>query len=90
MRSTDDPKTNCTINYVNTHTHTHPNTDKVGDPDVFDYKVLRTFRKCLEREVSKGIALTFSKADIIMNQKSEHHQPAVHRTLMTRELKDGY
>ena len=64
-------------------------TDKVGDPDVFDYKVLGTFRKCLEREVSEGIALTFSKADIIMNQKSEHHQPAVHRTLMTRELKHG-
>ena len=57
--------------------------DKVGD--VFDYKILGTFRKCVEREVSEGIALTFSKADIIMNQKSEHHQPAVHRSLMTRE-----
>ena len=65
----------------------HP--DRVGDPDVFDYKVLQTFKKCLEREVSEGVALTFSKADIIMNQKSEHHQPAVHRAVMTRELQHG-
>ena len=28
----------------------------------------------MEREVSEGIALTFLKADIIMNQKSEHHR----------------
>ena len=32
----------------------------------------------MEREVSEGIALTFSKADIIMYQKSEHHQSAVY------------
>ena len=43
----------------------------------------------MEREVSEGIALTFSKADIIMNQKSEHHQPAVHTTVKTGELKHG-
>ena len=30
---------------------------KVRDPDVFDYRTLATFRKCLERE---GITLTFS------------------------------
>ena len=30
---------------------------KVRDPDMFDYRTLTTFRKCLERE---GITLTFS------------------------------
>ena len=66
-----------TKNALGKHLALHQ-TDKVGDPDVFDYKVLRTLRKCLEREVSEGIALTFSKADIIMYQKSEHHQSAVY------------
>ena len=65
----------------------HP--DKQGDPDNFQYSCVSTFKKCLEREVSEGIAISNSKADIIMNSKSEHHQPAIHRTTVTREVRHG-
>ena len=65
----------------------HP--DKQGDPDNFQYSCVSTFKKCLEREVSEGIVISNSKADIIMNSKSEHHQPAIHRTTVTREVRHG-
>ena len=63
--------------------------DKQGDPDNFVYSSIATFKKCLEREVSEGLAISNSKANIIMNSKSEHHQPAVHRTTVTREVRHG-
>ena len=50
---------------------------------------MATFKKCLEREVSEGLAISNSKANVIMNSKSEHHQPAVHRKTVTREVRHG-
>ena len=66
-----------------------PENEKHGEPDNIKYSCITTFKKCLEREVSKGIAISNSKADIIMNSKSEHNQPAIHRTTVTREVRHG-
>ena len=48
-----------------------------------------TFSKPLERQVTEGISITNSKADLIMNSKSEYHQPAVQRVQTTREVRHG-
>ena len=64
----------------------HP--ERIGDPSVFKLKVESTFSKPLDRQVTEGIAITNSKADHIMNSKSEYHQPAVQRVTTTREVRD--
>ena len=65
----------------------HP--DQIGNPSVFKFKSEQTFVKCLERQVSEGIAITNSSADTIMNSRSEYLQPAIHRVTTTREIRGG-
>ena len=60
-----------------------------GDPDSFEYSVAATFKKNLERQISEAVSLKYSDPDIVMNQKNEHHGPAMHRTSTTRELRNG-
>ena len=67
----------------------HP--ERIGDPSVFKLKVESTFSKPLERQVTEGIAITNSSSetsDLVMNSKSEYHQPAVQRVTTTREVRD--
>ena len=64
----------------------HPEHTK--DASVFKIKSERTFRKCLERQVAEGVDITRSEADILMNSKSEYHQPAVTRVTTTRETRE--
>ena len=59
-----------------------------GDPDSFEYSVTATFKN-LERQISEAVSLKYSDPDIVMNQKNEHHGPAMHRTSTTRELRNG-
>ena len=61
----------------------HP--EHTGEPSSFTLKAERTFRKCLERQVSEGIEIANSDAEILLNSKSEFHQPAVTRIVTTRE-----
>ena len=63
--------------------------EKEGDPDNFEYSVAATFKKNLERQISEAVSLKYSNPDIVMNQKNEHHGPAMHRTSTTRELRNG-
>ena len=60
-----------------------------GDPDSFEYSVAATFKKNLERQISEAVSLKYSDPDIVMNQKNEHHGPAMHRTSTTRKLRNG-
>ena len=60
----------------------------MGDPTVFKLKVESTHKKCLDRQVTEGINIQNSKADYLMNSKSEYHQPAVRRVITTREIRD--
>ena len=61
----------------------HPESEK--DTGVFTMKSDSTFKKCLERQVAEGVAIANSNADIILNSKSEFHQPALNRVILTRE-----
>ena len=63
--------------------------EKEGDPDNFEYSVAATFKKNLERQISEAVSLKYSNPDIVMNQKNEHHGPAMHRTSTTQELRNG-
>ena len=61
----------------------HP--DHKGDHSVFKMESCRTFKKCLERQVAEGVAISSSKADLLLNSKAEFHQPAIQRVTVTRE-----
>ena len=68
--------------------------EKVGDPDSFEYSSVATFQKRLERQFSEGVAITKSdlshthREHILMNSKNEHHNSAVHRTSVSREVRN--
>ena len=57
-----------------------------GDPTAFSFKIVKTFKKPHERQISEGISIFNSTAKILMNGKSEWMQPAVQRVQMTREI----
>ena len=61
----------------------HP--DNVGDFSSFYLKSERVFKKCLERQIAEGVEIKNSDAEILLNSKSEFHQPAVNRVTTTRE-----
>ena len=60
--------------------------DRRGDPTAFSFKVVKTYKKPHERQISEGLRIFSSEADILMNGKSEWMQPAVQRIQMTREV----
>ena len=85
--------TNCAINGHDTSNafakHLslyHP--DKVGDVDAFSFKSVKTFKKCLERQVYEGCMINRSTADIKMNSKAEWHQPSEIRVTFTRATEE--
>ena len=61
----------------------HP--EEQGDISHFNIQVISTYKKPLVREKIEAVKLQTSKADFIMNSKSEHKQPKLHRVVMTRE-----
>ena len=61
----------------------HP--DNVHDSSAFSMKSERIFSKCLERQIAEGVEISKTDADILLNSKSEYHQPAVMRVTTTRE-----
>ena len=65
----------------------HP--ERQGDPSVFKLKVEATYQKCLNRQVSEGVHIANSKADYLMNSKTEFMQPSVSRVIATRQVRDN-
>ena len=68
--------------------------EKIGDPESFEYSSVVTFQKQLERQISEGVAITKSNLShnrdhILINSKCEHHNPAVHRTSVSRQVRNG-
>jgi hypothetical protein len=61
----------------------HP--DNEGDINNFNIKVVSTYSKPLTREKTEAVKIRSSTADQLMNSKSEHKQPALHRVVMSRE-----
>ena len=65
----------------------HPT--EVRKPETFSFKSEGVYKKCLERQVTEGIAITHTPADVLMNSKSEYLQPAVTRVTTTREVRSS-
>ena len=64
----------------------HP--DHEGDPGVFNFEVVRTFQKPVERQVAESVEIHCCQANQVLNSKSEWEQPATERLVVTRELPD--
>ena len=64
----------------------HP--EREGDPETFNFEVIRTFQKPVERQVGESVEIHCCKADQVLNSKSEWEQPATERLVVTRELPD--
>ena len=59
------------------------------DPGVYKAKVTSTHRRPLERQITEGVKIHNSKADILINGKEEWVQPAVVRMQATQEPGGG-
>ena len=46
-----------------------------GDVTTFKFNVKSTHKSCLERQITEGCMIHNSEADIVLNGKSEFHQP---------------
>ena len=63
--------------------------EAVGKPEVFKFKSERVYKKCLDRQVAEGVAISNSDCQILLNSRSEYHQPAVTRVTTTREVRSN-
>ena len=45
--------------------------------------VLRSFNSCLERQTNEAVRIPSSKAEVILNSKSEFHQAPIRRVVVT-------
>ena len=59
-----------------------------GDKMAFQFKVARTFRSSLMRQIWEAVKIHGSKATIVLNSKAEWMQPAIDRIVVTREPQD--
>ena len=59
----------------------HP--ERKGDHKTFKFKVKSTHKTCVERQITEGVVIHNSEADIVLNGKSEFHQPSTRRVDMT-------
>ena len=59
-----------------------------GEVGAFKFKAVKTFKKCLERQVFEGCSINRSNADIKMNSKAEWNQPSEIRVTFTRHTEE--
>ena len=57
-----------------------------GEKQIFSMVVTGSFHSCLERQINEAVRITSSKADIVMNSKSEFHQAPIVRVVATNGL----
>ena len=57
-----------------------------GEKQTFSMVVTGSFHSCLERQINEAVRITSSKADIVMNSKSEFHQAPIVRVVATNGL----
>ena len=61
----------------------HP--DQVRNKTGFQFRVIKTFKSPLMRQIYEAVKIHNSTADIVLNSKSEWLQPATDRVVVTRE-----
>ena len=57
-----------------------------GEKVEFSMKVLQSFQSAMARQVNEGVRIKRSKADCMMNSKSEFHQHPVVRVVPMRGI----
>ena len=62
--------------------------ENVGDINNFSFKSVRCFSKVIDRLAFEGVNIHNSNANIVMNSKSEFHQPATPRVNITNEVRE--
>ena len=67
----------------------HMTEEHEGERDIqFKMDVIHTYKKPMERQVREGIEIYRNDAEIIMNSKLDHFQPAIRRIIFVNELED--
>jgi hypothetical protein len=56
-----------------------------GKPEVFQFRLENTFQRPAPRQVAEAVKIHGSKADFLLNSKSEWEQPSVDRVTITNE-----
>ena len=67
-------------------TECHPGRE--GQVMAFQFKVARTFRRSLVRQVWEAVRIHGCEASIVLNSKAEWEQPVVERVVVIRDLPD--
>ena len=62
--------------------------EREGDVRAFTFKVLKTFRSSLYRQVYEAVKIHGNTATIVLNSRSEWHQPLTERVVFTREVRE--
>ena len=57
-----------------------------GEKQSFVMVVLRSIKSCLERQTNEAVRITSSKAEVVLNSKSEFHQAPIRRVVATAGL----
>ena len=57
-----------------------------GNKAEFEMKILRSFNSCLERQVNEAVRIIISKADLVLNSRSEFRQAPIVRIVPTTGL----
>ena len=52
-----------------------------GEIAEFEMKIVGQFRSCLERQTNEAVRITGSKAEMVLNSKSEWHQTPLVRVI---------
>ena len=66
------------------HLHIH-HPEHVGDDSVFQFSLSAVSKSCLIRQITEGVLIHNSDADIQLNGKSEWHQPSTRRVEFSQE-----
>ena len=65
----------------------HSGSTGNGEKQIFSaMEVVGSFHRCLERQINEAVRITSSKADFVLNSKSEFHQAPIKRLVATNGL----
>ena len=67
----------------------HCQLEHGGEKQQFYMEALRAFESCLQRQVNEAVRISSSKADLLMNSKSEFHQAPIVRVTVAAGLQLG-
>ena len=59
-----------------------------GNNPEFEMKVLKSFNSCLERQVNEAVRIIITKADLVLNSRSEFRQAPIVRIVPTTGLQE--